>query len=427
MQFKSFDEIKANLKNENTETNSEIVYENNFEACTINPGEAKVIRFISEHPSFKDVNDNFSFENVRKLVVSKSDGKPYTINLSKDENHPFNRMIAELRGKKSWDANLKKSVFEFENTETYKIWFETNKAKNKYPWKTSIVWFANVIDRSDDWCETHKHTKLFAWKSKSYVNDNGQEKTINTYGLPDSAFKILEKSLNMAEISISDSDVILYHSTDADRNSDASRKFESCILLRPDEKIAINALSKNVDIKGINKLNDASYSNLNIDDYEMYDLKNIPYQTDVTTCYSIIHNFGWFIKLFDSERHTHYMNELVELSKIESEQYKSTHSNENVANDECVDVANEKIETVDEKVENAVRRRSTNTIDWNNISTLYKGVSCMNEENKSHIKSMSSDGKLIFDCDENECGECECGYIFPLSMTICPKCGTNYE
>ena len=297
----------------------------------------------------------------------------------------------------------------------------------------------NVIDRSDDWCEKNKHTKILVSKinvGKPYKNEATGEMITPSYpdkGISNSTYDVIFETL-VKKTGGWNKDIVIK---------------KTGVKLDTEYKI-YEAIPARVEVGDISSEVFATCKDEGIpSDWVLYDTKKL---TNASSAFKLKKSLEGLFKLFDATFNDHLLEELKEIAKIEEEEYKKSHPSETSA-ETSIDAQKQeqaKALTTETKVEEPAKRERTSP-----VANSPKPVAELCAENFESWNKLSEDDKKIlinhidhfngtipvYKTQINgkpvELGPCSpdpCYYKgtnettnFPLDMKVCPSCGAQYN
>lgn len=297
----------------------------NYECVDLEPNKCKVVRLVGEIPESSNKTE-FDSVMVKRSMIIGDDKKYFTLIWSNDPNHVWNRFVKTLVGKYTYDKETKHRDYENQNFESFKR-FMTNGKENPSTYERGMqadtFYLFNCIDRSDDWCEKNKHTKMLCW-DKSEVEKDGKTNTYHTYGIKKSLWtEIFDVKCTQMASYPSDIDFVIRRYTKKTAPSDS----KYIDVYSPEEKSAIRQWGEKDNIDYYAMIHD-EFLTKEEENYERYKLADVDWLSKPTPISVILNKIPNLIKLVDKEHGTNYYEEFVEEKGKELEELKAKQKKE---------------------------------------------------------------------------------------------------
>jgi hypothetical protein len=352
-----------------------------------------------------------------------SDPKTIALTYFKDDKGKMMRVIFPTRAVQKdwilWEVYDKVLEYKWNNTlnqkdykhdKTHPVLFnrvakDNSTQKLANGWRPKEMVLMNVIDRNDpEFHAENKHSKVLSKGSWEKVDSDGISKKSYNEGIPNYAYNTIWDSIVGDYGDWMDYDIQLKSSPSAPYYF-ATVPREGVYPLTEEEKA-----------------------------YELYDFDKL---FKVTSYSKIFKRLGGFIKQVDAAFGTNFLEELKELTEIESAERKA--NNEADEDSEETNAPEEKkTETpetpkpaVTEEAKPASKRRGAKQEEKKTtIEELYPYYSELSDEEKACITGLDENGKIIYNVDPSTilgcCEEfCECEA--PETFSTCPACGIKFD
>lgn len=425
----------------------------------------KILRIVGNPPTTKDTHpDEATPYDAKELAFSQiidDSGKRMQLKLNKrvdDINHEslmwriidavkevewvVDDTVAPVNGKKKFKRVYKNEKFPWFNKVVHGGY---DPVKEDFLYKISKGWSGqeivvmNVIDRMDDWCKEHKHTKLLSKKITERVDAEGKVTRYPTQGVPSYGF------INALSQIVSNNG----HWTQYDIAVKRTGKLESPYLVQPASTYVEKGLAHFFDTDGTL----TKYVSCDKDyteeekTYAKYDISKMYAPTTYT---KIFNHLGQTIKAIDADLHKNYYEELLSLVEIEKKEFENRQAAQASSTPAAPVVENDPLDPLTQPVaapttpvqeSRTVARTVAPTETASTGLTpdkiaLLKGWNSLSEEEKAQIidVKVGSDGKIVdvvysptsaptMACPMDNGG---CGIPSPQDFTSCPVCGCKY-
>lgn len=430
----------------------------NYECVALEPNKCKVIRLVGEIP---ESNNKTVFDSVivKRSMIIGDDKKYFTLIWSNDPNHVWNRFVKTLVGKYTYDKETKHRDYENQNLESFKR-FMTNGKENPSTYERGMqadtFYLFNCIDRSDDWCEKNKHTKLLCW-DKTEVEKDDKTNTYYTYGIKKSLWtEIFDVKCTQMASYPSDIDFVIRRYNKKTAPSDS----KYIDVYSPEEKSAIRQWGEKDGVDYYSMIHDEFLTDEE-EKYTRYKLADVDWVSKPTPISVILNKIPNLIKLVDKEHGTNFYEEFVEEKAKELEELKEKHKEESEKEEtsskptstvktsteksfhDLKEVESEDEEVVEEetvededlpteveepkKVEKVAKTIKAKKFDPMELKDIMPYVGKLSDEERDTIKGIDDNGNIIW-VDENIATCPECGNDLHDGIeSRCPFCGVEFQ
>ena len=426
-----------------------------FKCCILKKDTPKIIRLVGNSPLMRELPSDPII--VKRAVVKTDDDKWTTIILSDDREHPVNKLWRTIIGKYKFDKENNVRIYDNKGKPSFERFIRNGKnpkdcdAKERGMTPDTFYLF-NCIDKTDNWCEENKHTKLLCWDSSTKEVD-GETREYPTYGIKPSLYNnIFDEQCTALNRMYDQFDVVVKR---------LSKKLgDSWIqVFSPEEKSKISLLKLDPNKVSMEYLTDEE------DAYEKYVLEDVPFVSRPTSASYVSKILSKLIKQADIDFGTNLQGEFAEwiekekaefakrnAEKANSESKTEDTSTEVESEDEEVveesttttpsfDTMNKVEESSDDELPSEVEENPTPTEPIKKVAKVAKSVAfnlASYYDEFPHLKELSDeDKKLIVGFDEtsrtfkfieNREAECPaCGHSVAEDTMACPYCGVCYE
>ena len=426
-----------------------------FKCCILKKDTPKIIRLVGNSPLMRELPSDPII--VKRAVVKTDDDKWTTIILSDDREHPVNKLWRTIIGKYKFDKENNVRIYDNKGKPSFERFIRNGKnpkdcdAKERGMTPDTFYLF-NCIDKTDNWCEENKHTKLLCWDSSTKEVD-GETREYPTYGIKPSLYNnIFDEQCTALNRMYDQFDVVVKR---------LSKKLgDSWIqVFSPEEKSKISLLKLDPNKVSMEYLTDEE------DAYEKYVLEDVPFISRPTSASYVSKILSKLIKQADIDFGTNLQGEFAEwiekekaefakrnAEKANSESKTEDTSTEVESEDEEVveesttttpsfDTMNKVEESSDDELPSEVEENPTPTEPIKKVAKVAKSVAfnlASYYDEFPHLKELSDeDKKLIVGFDEtsrtfkfieNREAECPaCGHSVAEDTMACPYCGVCYE
>lgn len=422
-----------------------------YECVALEPNKCHVIRLIGEIPESNNKTEYDSVMVKRSLVVG-DDGKYFTLIWNNDPNHVWNRFVKTLVGKYTYDKETKHRDYENKDLESFKR-FMTNGKENPSPYERGMqadtFYLFNCIDRSDDWCEKNKHTKLLCW-DKTESEKDGKTNTFYSYGIKKSLWnEIFDVKCTQMASYPSDIDFVIRRYTK--KTAPSESKYVD--VYSPEEKSAIRQWGEKDGVDYYSMIHD-EFLTEEEESYTRYKLADVDWVSKSTPISVILNRLPNLIKLVDKEHGTNFYEEFVEekgkeLEILKAKQKEEEESSEKTSTTEEKPNFNtmKKVEVeseVDDEEESEIieededlpteveepkpTKKVMKTMAFNpmSLTSLFPSITNMSEDDRKLIIGYDEENDE-FKYSTNDLAQCpSCGRDIPDSWTKC-TCGVEFE
>lgn len=414
-----------------------------FETCVLNKETPKIIRLMGNSPLMREKPTDPII--VKRSMCVDDNGHWATVILSDDRNHPINVLFRTIIGKYKYDKDTKTRTYDNVGKPSFERFMRNGKPKEKCTamergMMPDTFYLFNCIDKTDDWCEKNKHTKMLCWDSQNKEVD-GETRTYYTYGVKPSFYNEIF-DIKCTELNR------MYDQFDVVAMRLKEKKGDSYLtILTPEQKTGISNLGLDPNKVTMDYLTDEE------DNYTMYELENIPFVSRPTSIAYFLRAFGKLIKSCDIDFGTNLYEEFVESAEREKIEWakKNVETKENESENISMQIESEKKEDV-ETIKNIEMKESSDELpseveeptvaptaakkvvksaktsfDVTSLYEKYPALKTMREEDKALIVGYNSENDEFIFKDGIELAECpECGRTIPDMWATC-SCGVSFE
>ena len=424
-----------------------------FKTCVLSKDKPKIIRLIGNSPLMREsVYDGLI---VKRAFVKTDDDKWTTIMLSDERDNPVNKLWRTIIGKYTYDKENKTKIYANKGKPSFERFIRNGKKPedclaSEKGMMTDTFYLFNCLDRTDDWCEENKHTKLLCWDSTTKEVD-GKTVEYPTYGIKPSLYNnIFDEQCTALNRMYDEFDVVVKR---------LSKKLgDSWIqVFSPEEKSKISQIGLDPNKVTMNYLSEEEES------YEKYKLEDIPFVSRPTSVGYVLRVLGKLIKACDLDFGTNLYEEFVEYAEKEKKEWESRKAE--TKETESAEDTSAEVESEDEEV--TEETTSTETPSFDSMETV-ETESSDDEELPSEVeeptptvtKKVVKTAKTVFDplslksefpyidklraedlalitgynSETNELtfkegtdlAECPCGCTIGDPFQSCPKCGAVF-
>ena len=420
-----------------------------FKTCVLSKDKPRIIRLIGNSPLMREsVYDPLI---VKRAFVKTDDDKWTTIILSDDRDNPVNKLWRTIIGKYTYDKENKTKIYANKGKPSFERFIRNGKkpedclASEKGMMADTFYLF-NCLDRTDNWCEENKHTKLLCWDSTTKEVD-GKTVEYPTYGIKPSLYNnIFDEQCTALNRMYDEFDVVVKR---------LSKKLgDSWIqVFSPEEKSKISQIGLDPNKVTMNYLTESEEA------YEKYKLEDIPFVSRPTSASYVNRVLNRLIKQCDIDFGTNLQEDFalwIEKEKKEWESRKAETKETESAEDTSTEVESEdevteetpsfdSMETVeteessDDELPSEVEE-PTSTAPIQKVAkvakvakfdpmslknTILPFVDKLTDEERSHIVGVNDDGSVKFDDETALCPQC--GHEISDSInSACPFCGVEF-
>lgn len=423
-----------------------------FKCCVLTKEQPKVIRLIGNSPLMRQVKSDPLI--VKRSMCIDDDGHYCTIILSDDRDNLINKLFRTIIGKYKYDKETKTKTYENANKPSFQRFMTNGKSKDQISayergMQPDTYYLFNCLDKSDDWCEKNKHTKLLCWDSTSKEVD-GEKRTYYTYGVKPSLYNaIFDVQCTKLNRMFDQFDVVVKRLKEKLGDSYLT-------ILNGDEKTAIEGMGLDPSKVSMEYLTDSEEA------YERYDLEDLAFISRPTSYSYFGKVFAKLIKQTDIDFGTNFQSEFAEAIEKEKAEFAKRNAekanSESKSEDTSTEVESEDEEVVEESTTTTQSFDTMETVETSSDDELPSEV----EENPTPTQKVAkvakvakfdpltlkdklpfidklkeSDLKLIvgYDYDNDklkfvegtELADCPCGFELADAFGSCPKCGVSFQ
>lgn len=425
-----------------------------FKTCVLSKDKPRIIRLLGNSPLMREsVYDPLI---VKRAFVKTDDDKWTTIILSDDRDHPVNKLWRTIIGKYTYDKENKTKIYANKGKPSFERFIRNGKKPedclaSEKGMMTDTFYLFNCLDRTDDWCQENKHTKLLCWDSTTKEVD-GKTVEYPTYGIKPSLYNnIFDEQCTALNRMYDEFDVVVKR---------LSKKLgDSWIqVFSPEEKSKISQIGLDPNKVTMNYLSEEEES------YEKYKLEDIPFVSRPTSASYVNRVLSKLIQQADIDFGTNLKEDFAEWIEKEKAEWESrkaetkeTESTEDTSTEvESEDEVTEEItstetpsfdsmetveteESSDDELPSEVEE-PTPTAPIQKVtkvakvakfdpmslkSTILPFVDKLTDEERSHIVGINDDGSVKFDDETALCPQC--GHEISDSInSACPFCGVEF-
>ena len=420
-----------------------------FKTCVLSKDKPRIIRLIGNSPLMREsVYDPLI---VKRAFVKTDDDKWTTIILSDDRDNPVNKLWRTIIGKYKYDKENKTKIYANKGKPSFERFIRNGKkpedclASEKGMMADTFYLF-NCLDRTDNWCEENKHTKLLCWDSTTKEVD-GKTVEYPTYGIKPSLYNnIFDEQCTALNRMYDEFDVVVKR---------LSKKLgDSWIqVFSPEEKSKISQIGLDPNKVTMNYLTESEEA------YEKYKLEDIPFVSRPTSASYVNKVLNRLIKQCDIDFGTNLQSDFAEWIEKEKAEWESRKV-ETKETESSEDTSTE-VESEDEVTEETPSFDSMETVETEESSddelpseveeptptapiqkvakvakvakfdpmslknTILPFVDKLTDEERSHIVGVNDDGSVKFDDETALCPQC--GHEISDSInSACPFCGVEF-
>ena len=425
-----------------------------FKTCILKKDTPKIIRLVGNSPLMRE--DPTDPIIVKRALVKTDDGKWATIILGDDRDHPVNKLWRTIIGKYKYDKENKVKIFDNKGKPSFERFIRNGKKAEECDAKekgmmTDTFYLFNCIDKTDDWCQKNKHTKLLCWDSTSKEVD-GKTVEYPIYGIKPSLYNnVFDEQCTALNRMYDEFDVVVKR---------LSKKLgESWIqIFSPEEKSKISQIGLDPNKVTMNYLTEEE------ENYEKYKLEDIPFVSRPTSASYVNKILGKLIQQADIDFGTNLKEDFAEwiekekkeweAKKAETKETESTEDTSTEVESEEEEVTEEttstpsfdSMETVEteesseddelpseveeptptapiQKVAKVAKVAKFDPMSLKN--TILPFVDKLTDEERSHIIGINDDGSVKFDDETALCPQCN-HEISDSINSACPFCGVEF-
>lgn len=385
---------------------------------------------------------------VERSLIMGDDGNYFNCIWSHEKDWPLRKLLTKL-AKYEYNPETKKKTYINEGCPLLHKFLYNGQENNLYGTGMAPSKFVlfNAIDRLDTWCKENKHTKMLAW--------GVQEKDGKKFyapGISNGFYKYIwqEKCSSIAKF-LDEVDFVCHRYSEKTRPNEMT----NYVVYWEEEQTSIKVLGEK-DKATIN-YNDyivKGFLSEEEENYERYNLENIPFISKPTPAGIILARLGKFLKDVDEKYKTTIVEELTALKAKEIQEFKNnlassssseratfveskpqdTEEDDPFGNSSDSDLpgvveTQPAQETPSGKVKKVVTPKVVKKEKFVIPREAYEhfgGLSELSEEEKSRITGVNYDeDKIIFsEVTDAECPAC--GNDIPDSFQVCGYCGARF-
>ena len=322
-----------------------------FKCCVLTKEQPKVIRLIGNSPLMRQVKSDPLI--VKRSMCIDDDGHYCTIILSDDRDNLINKLFRTITGKYKYDKETKTKTYDNANKPSFQRFMTNGKSKDQISayergMQPDTYYLFNCLDKSDDWCEKNKHTKLLCWDSTSKEVD-GEKRTYYTYGVKPSLYNaIFDVQCTKLNRMFDQFDVVVKRLKEKLGDSYLT-------ILNGDEKTAIEGMGLDPSKVSMEYLTDSEEA------YERYDLEDLPFISRPTSYSYFGKVFSKLIKQTDIDFGTNFQSEFAEAIEKEKAEWAKKNAENAEKNEETKSKSAEDTSTEVESEDEEVAEESTPT------------------------------------------------------------------
>lgn len=317
-----------------------------FECAVLKPNMCHVIRLLGNSLEMADKPTDPVM--VERSFIKGDDGKFFGYIWSDDPDHPVRAFMRTILGKYKWDKENRCRIYDNAKIPVFQRWMTNGiegKRLNNGAMPQKYILF-NCIDRGDNWCKEHKHSKLLCWDI-SEKEVNGEKKEYPVYGVKPSLYKsIFDVKCTELGVHFEDTDFVIRRYTE--KTSPDNKTY--LVVYSPEEKSAIRNMGEKDGVDYLSKVSSEYLEKTGEDKYELYNLKDVPFVSAPTPTSVFLAKLSKYIKEVDSVFGTHHYDDIVLQKEKEIELLKQKKASE----DASAEAENDKPEhepEIQEKVE----------------------------------------------------------------------------
>ena len=284
-----------------------------FKTCVLSKDKPRIIRLLGNSPLMREEPTDPII--VKRAFVKTDDDKWTTIILSDDRDNPVNKLWRTIIGKYTYDKENKTKIYANKGKPSFERFIRNGKKPedclaSEKGMMTDTFYLFNCLDRTDNWCEENKHTKLLCWDSTTKEVD-GKTVEYPTYGIKPSLYNnIFDEQCTALNRMYDEFDVVVKR---------LSKKLgDSWIqVFSPEEKSKISQIGLDPNKVTMNYLSEEEES------YEKYKLEDIPFVSRPTSVGYVLRVLGKLIKACDLDFGTNLYEEFVEYAEKEKKEWES--------------------------------------------------------------------------------------------------------
>ena len=327
-----------------------------FKTCVLSKDKPRIIRLIGNSPLMREsVYDGLI---VKRAFVKTDDDKWTTIIMSDDRDNPVNKLWRTIIGKYTYDKENKTKIYANKGKPSFERFIRNGKKPedclaSEKGMMTDTFYLFNCLDRTDNWCEENKHTKLLCWDSTTKEVD-GKTVKYPTYGIKPSLYNnIFDEQCTALNRMYDEFDVVVKR---------LSKKLgDSWIqVFSPEEKSKISQIGLDPNKVTMNYLSEEEES------YEKYKLEDIPFVSRPTSASYVNRVLSKLIQQADIDFGTNLKEDFAEWIEKEKAEWESRKAE--TKETESTEDTSAEVESEDEEV--TEETTSTETPSFDSMETV---------------------------------------------------------
>lgn len=331
-----------------------------FKCCILKKDTPKIIRLVGNSPLMRELPSDPII--VKRAVVKTDDDKWTTIILSDDREHPVNKLWRTIIGKYKFDKENNVRIYDNKGKPSFERFIRNGKnpkdcdAKERGMTPDTFYLF-NCIDKTDNWCEENKHTKLLCWDSSTKEVD-GETREYPIYGIKPSLYNnIFDEQCTALNRMYDQFDVVVKR---------LSKKLgDSWIqVFSPEEKSKISLLGLDPNKVSMEYLTDEE------DSWEKYVLEDVPFVSRPTSATYVKKVLDKLIKQADIDFGTNLQGEFAEWIEKEKAEWAKKNAENAEKNEETKSESAEDTSTEVESEDEVAEESTTTTQSFDTMETV---------------------------------------------------------
>lgn len=406
-----------------------------FKCCVLNKDKPRIIRLMGNSPLMREKDTDPLI--VNRAMCVNDDGNYVTIIMPEDRDNPINKLWRTIIGKYTWDKENNCRIYNNKGKPSFERFIRNGKKQEECDSKergmlTDKFYLFNCLDKTDNWCEENKHTKLLCWDSKNKEVD-GETRTYYTYGIKSSLYNnIFDVQCTNLNRMYDQFDVVAKRLSKPLGN-------DWLVVCSPEEKTKITNMG--LDASKVTM----EYLSEDEEKYTLYKLEDIPFISRATSISFVLKNFPKLIKSCDLDFGTNLYEEFVEGAEKEKAEWakKNAENAEKTTESKTEDTSAE-VESEESEVEETTATETTQSFDtMETVETSSEELPSEVEENPTptvqkvakvvkstafnivslydkfpHLKELSDDEKSLVIGEENGVLKFKSG----IEIAQCPIC-----
>ncbi len=327
-----------------------------FKTCVLKKDQPKIIRLIGNSPLMRE--DPTDPIIVKRAFVKTDDDKWTTIILSDDRDNPVNKLWRTIIGKYKYDKENDVRIYDNKGKPSFERFIRNGKKAedclaSEKGMMTDTFYLFNCLDRTDNWCEENKHTKLLCWDSTTKEVD-GKNVEYPTYGIKPSLYNnIFDEQCTALNRMYDEFDVVVKRLSKKLGNSWIQ-------IFSPEEKAKISQIGLDASKVSMDYLTESEEA------FERYKLEDIPFVSRPTSVSYVLKVLPKLIKQCDIDFKTNLYEEFVEWAEKEKKEWEAKKA-ETKETESTEDTSTE-VESEDEEV--TEETTSTETPNFDSMKTV---------------------------------------------------------